>query len=82
MCPQTADSVLKADFDVLVPGAHRHDMDRPLDAPTYAPADEAAFNEKHRELEARKSEAIATDDLERALHLNNAISVLKSSPRI
>ena len=41
------------------------------------PADEAAFNEKLRELEARKSEAIATDDLERALHLKNAISVLK-----
>lgn len=77
MCPQTADLILKADFDVLVPGAHGHDMDPALDGPTYAPADEAAFNEKLRVLKARKSEAIATDDLERALHLNNAISVLK-----
>lgn len=81
-CQAPADSVLKGDFDVLVPGAHGHEMDPDIDGPTYAPADPAAFEEKRRELEARKAEAIAADDLEAALHFKNAISVLVRSPRI
>ena len=81
-CQAPADSVLKGDFDVLVPGAHGHEMDPGIDGPTYAPADPAAFEEKRRELEARKAEAIAADDLEAALHFKNAISVLTRSPRI
>jgi len=81
-CQAPADSVLKGDFDVLVPGAHGHEMDPGIDGPTYAPADPEAFEQKRRELEARKAEAIAADDLEAALHFKNAISVLTRSPRI
>lgn len=81
-CQAPADSVLRPDFDVLVPGAHGHDMDPAIDGPTYAPVDEAAFSERLRELETRKAEAIAADDLESALHFKNAISVLRRSPRI
>ena len=81
-CQAPADSVLKSDFDVLVPGAHGHEMDPGIDGPTYAPVDEAAFTEKLRGLEARKAKATAADDLELALHLKNAISVLRRSPRV
>ena len=81
-CQAPADSVLKPDFDVLVPGAHGHDMDPDIDGPTYAPVDPDAFDEKRRELEARKAQAIAADDLEAALHFKNAISVLARSPRM
>ena len=80
-CQAPADSVLKGDFDVLVPGAHGHDMDPAIDGPAYAPLDEVAFKDKLSELEARKAEAIAADDLELALHFKNAISVLNRSPR-
>ena len=81
-CQAPADSVLQPDFDVLVPGAHGHAMDPALDGPTFAPADAATFAEKLRELERKKAAAIATDDLELALHYRNAISVLRRSPRI
>ena len=81
-CQAPVDSVLKPDFDVLVPGAHGHEMDPAIDGPTYAPADPTAFDEKRRDLEARKAQALAADDLEAALHFKNAISVLARSPRI
>ena len=81
-CQAPADSVLKSDFDVLVPGAHGHDMDPALDGPTFAPAADEAFERKLRMLETKKAAAIAADDLEQALHLKNAISVLKRSPRL
>ena len=81
-CQSPADSVLKEDFDVLVPGAHGHAMDPTLDGPTFAPADEAAFERKLETLASRKADAIAADDLELALHLKNAISVLRRTPRL
>ena len=81
-CQAPADSVLKEDFDVLVPGAHGHDMDATTDGPTFAPRDETAFAAKLADLEARKAEAVANDDLELALHLKHAISVLRRSERI
>ena len=81
-CQSPADSVLQADFDVLVPGAHGHDMDAALDGPTFAPAQDEAYVRKLERLEVRKAEAVAADDLELALHLKNAISVLKRSPRL
>ena len=80
-CQTPADSVLKEDFDVLVPGAHGHPMDPDVDGPTFAPSDEDSFARKLRSLEDRKAAAIAEDDLELALHLKHAISVLKRSPR-
>ena len=81
-CQAPADSVLKEDFDVLVPGAHGHAMNPELDGPAFAPAGEDDYRRKLRDLEARKVEAVAADDLELALHLKRAISVLKRSPRI
>lgn len=81
-CQAPADSVLKPDFDVLVPGAHGHEMDPTLDGPTFAPAEDEAFDRKLRSLEAEKAAAVQADDLERALHLKNAISVLKRAPRL
>ncbi len=77
-----ADSVLKEDFDVLVPGAHGHDMHPAIDGPGFAPRDEAKFAAKLDDLEARKARAIADDELELALHLKRAISVLRRSPRL
>ncbi|MYD98639.1 MAG: hypothetical protein F4X98_14820 [Gammaproteobacteria bacterium] len=81
-CQAPADSVLKEDFDVLVPGAHGHAMDPEVDGPAFAPADDTNYGRKLEELETRKTEAVAADDLELALHLKRAISVLKRSPRI
>ena len=81
-CQAPADSVLREDFDVLVPGAHGHPMDADIDGPAFAPTDEDAFQRKLERLESRKAHAIAADDLELALHLKNAISVLKRSPRL
>lgn len=81
-CQSPADSVLKEDFDVLVPGAHGHAMDPDLDGPAFAPAGEEAWAAKLAELEARKAEAVAADDLELALHYKRAISVLRRSPRL
>ena len=57
-------------------------MNPATDGPTFAPSDEKAFQRKLRQLEARKAEAIAVDDLELALHCKRAISVLKRSPRL
>ena len=81
-CQAPADSVLREDFDVLVPGAHGHAMDASIDGPAFAPTDEDAFQRKLERLASRKAQAIADDDLELALHLKNAISVLKRSPRL
>ena len=81
-CQAPADSVLKEDFDVLVPGAHGHTMNPDVDGPTFAPSDEDAFRQKLRSLAIGKARAIAEDDLELALHLKHAISVLKRSPRL
>ena len=81
-CQPPADSVLKEDFDVLVPGAHGHPMNPALDGPSFAPSDEESFAQKLRSLEDNKARAIADDDLELALHLKHAISVLKRSPRL
>ena len=81
-CQAPADSVLKEDFDVLIPGAHGHAMDASTDGPAFAPRDEAAFAAKLAHLEARKAKAVAADDLELALHLKRAIRVLGRSPRL
>lgn len=80
-CQPPEDSVLQEDFDVLVPGAHGHVMNPALDGPGFAPENEAAFEAKVADLERQKSAAIAVDDLEQALHLKHAISVLHRSPR-
>ncbi len=81
-CQAPADSVLREDFDVLVPGAHGHEMDAALDGPTFAPAAQDAFDAKLADLEARRTAAIAADDLQSALHFQNAISILRRSPRL
>ena len=81
-CQPPAQSVLREDFDVLVPGAHGHEMDPKTDGPSFAPASEADFKRKQKQLEARKAAAIAADDLLLAQHYKNAIAVLKRSPRL
>ena len=81
-CQSPADSVLREDFDVLVPGAHGHAMDPAVDGPTFAPADDVAFQRKQASLSAAKAAAVAEDDLELALHYERAISVLRRSPRL
>ena len=81
-CQSPADSVLREDFDVLVPGAHGHPMDATADGPAFAPADDAAFRRKLADLRAAKATALAEDDLELALHYKRAISVLQRSPRL
>ena len=81
-CQAPADSVLKEDFDILVPGAHGHTLNPTTDGPTFAPKDEAAFAAKLQDLEARKAEAIADDNLDLAQHLKRTISVLQRSPRL
>ena len=81
-CQAPADSVLREDFDVLVPGAHGHAMDASIDGPAFAPASEDAYRHKLEHLEVRKAQAIAADDLEQALHLKHAISILRRSPRL
>ncbi len=80
-CQPPEDSVLREDFDVLVPGAHGHVMDVKFDGPGFAPADDAAFEAKLSDLERQKAAAIAADHLEQALHLKRAISILQRSPR-
>jgi hypothetical protein len=81
-CQSPGDSVLREDFDVLVPGAHGHQMKPATDGPTYAPASQDEFNSKLAELAEKKIKAIESDDLELALHYKNALSVLKRSDRI
>ena len=81
-CQSPADSVLKADFDVLVPGAHGHDMDPTIDGPTFAPVGDDAYERKLKVFEAQMADAVAADDLELALHFKHAISVLKRSARL
>ena len=81
-CQSPGDSVLREDFDVLVPGAHGHQMNPAMDGPTFAPVSKDEFDAKLLELAEKKMEAIESDDLELALHYKNAISVLKRSDRI
>ena len=81
-CQSPGDSVLREDFDVLVPGAHGHQMNPAMDGPTFAPVSEDEFDAKLVELAEKKMKAIESDDLERALHYKNAMSVLKRSDRI
>ncbi len=81
-CQSPGDSVLREDFDVLVPGAHGHQMNPAMDGPTFAPVSKDEFDAKLVELAEKKMQAIESDDLELALHYKNAISVLKRSDRI
>ena len=81
-CQAPADSVLKPDFDVLIPGAHGHTLDPGFDGPSFAPVDQTQFEAKLTALENEKREAIARDDLESALRLKKTISVLKRTPRV
>ena len=81
-CQSPGDSVLREDFDVLVPGAHGHQMNPAMDGPTFAPVSKDEFDAKLLELAEKKMEAIESDNLELALHYKNAISVLKRSDRI
>ncbi len=81
-CQSPGDSVLREDFDVLVPGAHGHQMNPAMDGPTFAPVSKDEFDAKLVELAEKKMKAIESDDLELALHYKNAISVLKRSDRI
>ena len=81
-CQSPGDSVLREDFDVLVPGAHGHQMNPAMDGPTFAPVSKDEFDAKLVGLAEKKMQAIESDDLELALHYKNAISVLKRSDRI
>jgi hypothetical protein len=81
-CQSPGDSVLREDFDVLVPGAHGHQMNPAMDGPTFAPVSKDEFDAKLVELAEKKMKAIESDDLELALHYKNAMSVLKRSDRI
>lgn len=81
-CQSPADSVLKPDFDVMIPGAHGHPLDSVLDRMAFAPADPAEFAARIATLEQQKAQAITSDDLERALTLKKAISVLRRLPRL
>jgi hypothetical protein len=80
-CQSPSDSVLQPDFDVLIPGAHGHAMERGVDGPGLAPESDGAFTALIARLGAAKAAAIDADDLERALRLKKTISVLERSPR-
>ena len=81
-CQAPADSVLKPDFDVLIPGAHGHPMVQGLDGPSFAPVNQADFEEKLAALENAKRTAIERDNLEAALRIKKTISVLRRAPRL
>lgn len=76
-CQAPADSVLKGDFDVLIPGAHGHAMDPAIDGPLLTKAE---IDARIADAEQRKRQAIADDDLETALRLKKEISVLERRP--
>lgn len=78
-CQSPADSVLKEDFDVLIPGAHGHPMDPGLNGTGSAPPDDATLAAQLAKLESAKQAAIEADDLELALRYKKAISILKRS---
>ncbi len=78
-CQAPADSVLKKDFDVLIPGAHGHAMNAETDGPGLAPLSSQEFEAKLAHLLTAKQEAIKADDLELALQHKKAISVLTRS---
>eukprot|EP01043_Picozoa_sp_COSAG02_P055832 COSAG02_NODE_6536_length_3511_cov_1.873974_1_plen_248_part_10 len=77
-CQSPEDSVLREEFDVLVPGAHLHQLVPETDgsAADTPPPDE--IEAKLSELESLKQEAIAVDDLELALHYKRAASVMRT----
>ena len=76
-CQAPGDSVLKNDFDVLIPGAHGHAMDPAVDGPMPSRTEIEA---RIADAERRKRQAIAADDLETALRLKKEISVLERRP--
>ncbi len=76
-CQAPADSVLKDDFDVLIPGAHGHPMDPAVDGPLLSRSE---IETRIADAERRKRQAIAADDLETALRLKKEISVLERRP--
>lgn len=76
-CQSPEDSVLREDFDVLVPGAHLHQPNPAVDGPG-AELTTSALEVKLSELESLKKKAIAVDDLELALHYKRAMSVMRS----
>ena len=61
---------------------HGHEMNPETDGPTFAPVSQDEFESKLARFEAQKAQAIEQDDLQWALHLKNAISVLKRSARL
>ena len=65
---------------MLVPGAHGHAMDPAVDGPTFAPADDAAFQRKLANLQAAKAAAVAEDELELALHYKRTRSACCAGP--
>ena len=76
-CQSPADSVLQADFDVLVPGSHGYPMDSLSGG--QVPLTSKALESRLKDLNDRKDAAIELDDLELALQLKKAINVLKRS---
>ena len=74
--------MLTPDFDVLIPGAHGHPMVQGLDGPSFAPVNQADFEEKLAALENAKRAAIERDNLEAALRIKKTISVLRRAPRL
>ncbi len=71
-CQSPIDSVLREDFDVLVPGAHGHPMDPVRDGPGL---DRPTLEARLVWLAEQKTFAINNDDLELALHYKRAISL-------
>ncbi|MDA0789531.1 MAG: phytanoyl-CoA dioxygenase family protein [Proteobacteria bacterium] len=76
-CQAPEDSVLREDFDVMVPGAHGHPMNPEIDGQGIAAQSAEELASLVKELDAQKAKAIAADDLERALQIKHAISTLR-----
>lgn len=66
--------MLKEDWDVLVPGAHGHELDPAVDDPPPSKAEAVAELER---LAVRKAAAVEADELEMALHLKRAMANLR-----
>ena len=76
-CQAPRDSVLKADFDVRIPGAHGHSMDPTIDGPLPSRREIAELVARAEQAQAA---AIEADDLETALLWQKTVSVLQRRP--
>jgi hypothetical protein len=81
-CQAPEESVLREGYDVLVPGAHLHQLDPETDGTGPVPRTPLELADKLAALAALKADAVAADDLELAQHYKNAAVVLRQSAEL